>query len=242
MTKKIVFILIFLIICFKSGEINAQVTGGDDNGFDQDSVIIFDSPTPLLTLSEKNKNKNSGFGVDLIFSTSGFGAGMFWRTEINKELLITTDFFISGARKSDELEKFNTITGETFVPNKVNRLFNIPLTAGLTYYPFNDEIINSFKPFISGGAGVSFIIATPYDQGFFSAFGDGMYYTRPAFHLSLGAEYGSKKGSISLFQIKFYSIPFGGKGLESLDEEATGETPLTNFGGVFLDLRIGFTF
>lgn len=242
MTKNILFTLIFILLLISFTQLHSQVTGGKGDVFEQDSIIIFDSPVPLLTLSEINKEKKSAFGADILLSGSGFGGGLFWHTELNKEFSLVTDFFISGARKSDELESFDRRTGELFVPFKKNRLFNIPLSLSLKYFPFNDAIINTFKPFISAGGGFSFIIATPYDQSFFSAFGDGVYYTRPSINLSLGADFGNKSGSLSIFQLRYFNIPFGGSGLESLDEELSGETPITNFGGIFLDLRIGFNF
>lgn len=242
MPKIIVFSLTLYLFIIINGNLSAQITGGKNGEFNKDSVIVFDSPTPLLTLSDINEQKKSSFGADIIFSGSGFGGGLFWSTELNDELKFGIDFFISGIRKSDELDQFNPITGELFVPFKVNRLFTIPFSFGIKYFPFNDQIINTFKPFVSGGAGFAFVISTPYDQGFFSAFGDGMYYTRPSFNLSIGADFSNKKGSLSVFQLKYYSIPFGRGGLQSLDESKTGETPITNFGGIFLDLRVGFNY
>lgn len=242
MTKKILFIPFLLLFLNSFTYLYSQVTGGKGDVFEQDSVIIFDSPTPLLTLSEINEEKKSAFGADIMLSSSGFGGGLFWHTELNNEFTLVTDFFISGARKSDELESFDRRTGELFVPFKKNRLFNIPFTLSLKYFPFNDAIINTFKPFISVGGGFSFIISTPYDVSFFKAFGEGVYYTRPSINFSIGADFGSKAGSLSIFQLRYFNIPFGDEGLESLDEELSGESPITNFGGIFLDLRIGFNF
>ncbi len=240
MTKKFVFSLIFVIIYFYQVKLIAQVTGGENGEFDKDSVIVFEPSTPLLTLGEINESKTTAMGFDLIFSTYGFGGGMFWRAEINDEFVFLSDFFITGIRKSDELEKFNPNTGEIFIPYKLNRLFSIPFSFGIQYFPFNNQIISTFKPFVSAGAGFSFIISTPYDRGFFNAFGYGEYYTRPALNLSIGADFGNKKKSLSVFQIRYLSIPFGGDGLQSLD--AFVEDPITNFGGVFLDLRIGLNY
>jgi len=239
MSKKSIFGIFFLLFLINFKLSTSQITGGDDKSFEPDSVIIFSSPTPLLTLDEINSKKNSFFGFDLIFSSYGFGGGLFFQHELTENLSLTSEFFVTSIRKSDELELFNRETGEFLVPNKKNRLFSIPLTVNLNYYPFVDQIINSFKPFVSMGGGGGLIIATPYDQGFFEAFGDGGYYLRPTLSFAIGADFGNKTKSLSVFQLRYLTIPFGGSGLESLDESKTGETPITNFGGVFLDLRIG---
>jgi len=240
MTKKFIFSIIFMIILFSQLKLTAQVTGGGSGEFDRDSVIVFEPSSPLLTLNEINESKTTAMGFDLIFSTFGFGGGMFWRTDINEDFIFITDFFISGIRKSDELERFNQTTGELFIPYKLNRLFTIPFSFSLQYFPFNNQIISTFKPFVSAGAGFSFIISTPYDRGFFNAFGYGEYYTRPSFNISIGADFGNKKKSLSVFQIRYINVPFGGNGLQSLEPIVEG--PITNFGGVFLDLRIGLNF
>lgn len=240
MSKKLLFSIIFMIISCFHIKLNAQVTGGDNGKFDKDSVIIFEPSSPLLTLSEINDSKTTATGFDLIFSTYGFGGGMFWRAEINEEFVFVSDFFITGIRKSDELEKFNQTTGELFIPHKINRLFSIPFSFGIQYFPFNDQIISTFKPFITLGTGFAFVISTPYDKSFFNAFSYGEYYTRPNINISIGADFGNKKKSLSVFQIRYLSIPFGGNGLQSLKAEV--EDPITNFGGVFLDLRIGLSY
>ncbi len=240
MSKKLLFSIIFVIISCFQVKLIAQVTGGGNGEFDKDSVIVFEPSSPLLTLGEINETKTTAMGFDLIFSTFGFGGGMFWRADINEEFVFVTDFFITGIRKSDELERFNQTTGELFIPHKINRLFSIPFSVGIQYFPFNNQIISTFKPFITAGTGFSFIISTPYDKSFFNAFAYGEYYTRPSFNISIGADFGNKKKSLSVFQIRYLSIPFGGNGLQSLS--ANVEDPITNFGGVFLDLRIGFNY
>ncbi|MER3330095.1 MAG: hypothetical protein RIF34_10995, partial [Candidatus Kapaibacterium sp.] len=68
----------------------------------------------------------------------------------------------------------------------------------------------------------------------------GEYYTRPSLNLSIGADFGNKKKSLSVFQIRYLTVPFGGNGLQSLDPRVEGA--IVNFGGVFLDLRIGLNY
>ena len=51
----------------------------------------------------------------------------------------------------------------------------------------------------------------------------------------IGASFGSLgKGSFIGVNIRYYTIPFGDPGLESL-----AALPISNFGGVFLSLSVG---
>jgi len=239
MTGRIKYILIITILslCFASYTSYAQVKGESPSDI-KDTVFIFDSPRPLLTTIDIEKQLVGAFGFDLLFSGHGFGGGLFYDRKVTENLTLFASFHISGARNSDEFESEWDPEKRTYVvPNKVNRLFMFPLYVGANYYVFTEELTKSLMPFISVGVGPTFILSTPYEKEFFSSFSYSTSYTRFGSYIGIGADVGGASESLMSVNIKYYYIPFGGEGLESIKK-----LPITDFGGIFLTLSVGMRF
>jgi len=123
------------------------------------------------------------------------------------------------------------------VPGKINRLFLIPFTFGFTKILFNNSIAGSFRPFTSVGAGPSLILSTPYEIEWFKAWSSHKSYLRFGGFIQIGAYFRAIGKSVSTIGLKYYYIPFGGKGLESIED-----SPIKDFGGIFLTLDVGIGF
>lgn len=230
------FFTIFIFLVIFSTIAYGQVKGEEVKSFNPDTVFIYETPRPLVTPASKKPALDEAWGIDLIFSNSGFGIGSFYQYNITKDLFTFASLYISGARNTDEFEYYNWETGQTFIPNKVNRLYMFPMILGLQQYVLTDVISESLKLFLQGGIGPTFILSTPYDREFFSAFSYGKFYTRLGTFLGVGADVGT---GTSLFSInaRYYYIPFGGDGLESIEK-----FPIKDFGGLFLSLSLGTRF
>jgi hypothetical protein len=216
--------------------ISAQVKGDDVKKFNPDTVFIFEPARPLINPETKSNILNKAWGVDLLFSNSGFGLGFFYQYNITKDLFSFASLYISGARNTDEFEYYNWETGQYFIYNKVNRLYMFPVTVGLQQYVFTDVISESLKLFVQGGLGPTFILSTPYEKEFFNAFSYASFYTRFGTFLGLGADVGSGNTLLSI-NMRYYYIPFGGNGLESIRDY-----PIKDFGGIFLSLSLGIRY
>lgn len=232
---------------------------GKEKIFGIDSVITFEPSRPLIdTINIKGKF-NNGAGINLSFSTSGFGFGGFYEYKISEDVNLVMDFLMTGARNTDEFEVFDNSTGLLIVPNKLNRVFNFPISLGPNYYVFQDVLFDNFKPFLSAGIGFSTILVAPYSKyynennqifqeyiQFFDAFSEQISYLRPLFYFSIGADFGFNKKNISRIQIKYFSIPFGGEGIYSMVPPSINpflnSQPITNFGGIFITLSVGTKF
>lgn len=235
--RNFIYLLVFVIFLSSIESIQAQIKGEAPRDI-QDSVYIFNSPRPLINSSDIEKQIIGAWGFDLIFSGHGFGGGIFYERQISKNLNIFGIFHISGARNSDEFESEWDPNKQTYVvPNKINRLFMFPLIFGANYFVFTKELENTLKPYISFGLGPTFIISTPYKRDFFDAFGYSSSYTRFGSFLGIGADLSGSGKSVMSVNIKYYYIPFGGDGLESIKK-----LPIDNFGGIFLTLSIGMKF
>lgn len=229
--------LVFIIFFASAIILSAQEKGESYPEFNPDSIFIFNSPRSLIDPDEDKSTLKNAFGADLIFSESGFGGGLFYQRSFGGDYFGFISLYISGSRNTDEFDFYDYNSGTYRVPDKVNRLYIFPLTIGIQKNFFSEEIADSFRPYLSLGFGPSFILSTPYDKEFFSAFGDAAGFTRIGGFIGMGANFGSNNKTLVSANIRYYFIPFGGKGLESIKD-----LPITQFGGIFLSLSIGTKF
>jgi hypothetical protein len=217
--------------------LRAQIAG--EPPAEQDTLVVFEPARPLLATGGLDPIRNNAAGIDLLFSSSGWGLGGFYHRELGGNVTAFAHLGISGSRNSDEFE--NVWLGPIpVVGNKVNRLFMFPVSVGIQYRLFSESLQENFRPFLSAGGGPTFILATPYIRDgefveFFSSFGRADLHTRFGSHVGIGTYFGApSSGSVMAVQIRYFHIPFGGDGLESIRGN-----PITNFGGVFLSLTVG---
>lgn len=202
-----------------------------------DSAFIYKPAQPFEIYNPDAKFINNSLCLDIIFCNSGFGVGTLFTHSFDKENLLFANFYISGTRNTDEIEYWDSNTNTWRVPNKVNRLFMAPITIGYSRLIFQNSIAGSFKPFLSAGIGPTLIVATPYDKEWFSAWGYAQSYIRFNTYIGIGAYFSLIDNSVASANIRYYYIPFGGQGLESIRN-----LPIKDFGGLVLSLSIGYTF
>lgn len=202
-----------------------------------DSVFVFQSPRPLLSEGTANKPKMlSTSGVEVLFSGSGFGFGGFYQRAFGDDFVGFVSAAISGARNSSEFESaYDPDTYQWYVPGKVNRLYMLPVTIGLNMKVLQNELSDNIRPFISAGVSPTFIFSAPYSEDLFTSWSHATSYLRGGVFAGVGTYIGSpNKGSLGV-NVRYYFIPFGGNGLESIRD-----LPMKDFGGLFLSLSIGF--
>ncbi len=217
----------------------------------RDSSIVFNPSSPDLIQKTTYEPFRNAWGVDLLLSNNGFGAGAFYRREFSDVLSGFVQFAISDVKDEGEVEYFNQFTGESFVPGKKNRLLLFPLTFGLQYRLFKDDIVDNFRPYVGAGVGPSMVFVAPYSTARTIPLPDGgtmTYYEQVEFFSSLkhgqakytlggyigaGAYFGFDKGTLSGVSIRYYFIPFQ-HGIESLENVF-----IKRFGGFFITLNFG---
>lgn len=215
-----------------------QITGEDP--MPTDTTMIFTPARPLMEEIASNALANNAAGLDLLFSGSGWGIGGFYHHRLAEDVSVFGHVAISPRRNADEIENVWYNGYIPVVANKVNRLFMFPITAGVQYRLFSQTLQETFRPFISAGITGTPILQTPYLQDgrfyeFFESFGYSTWHFRMGGVVGVGAVFGSLgKGSLIGVNVRYYTIPYGEPGLESL-----AGLPITNFGGVFLSLSVG---
>lgn len=234
--KKISIIVILVFIICSYG-LSAQIKGELPErrpDFNPDTIFTFISPRPLV-IDDERSTLDYAWGIDLLFSESGFGLGGFIQRKVNDDLAMMLNLYISGSRNTDEFEVWN---GESYiVPGKIRRIFILPLMMGAQYFVFKDQLADSFRPFIESGIGPTLVYATPYHKEFFSSLMSPETYVRFGAYGGVGATIGSVGESLMKAHIRFYYIPFGGEGIESVIDN-----PIHNLGGVYLSISVGMRY
>lgn len=225
-----VAILSFIIAC---NALYSQDKGEPEPKFNPDTTFIFYSPRPLINPNQSPDAFKNAWGIDLLFSESGFGMGAFYQKTLAKDYFGFLSLYISGARNTDEFESYDE-NYQLRVPNKINRLYIFPLMLGFQKNFFTDELTSTLRPYLSIGFGPTLIMSTPYEKEFFTAFGSAKFYGRFGGFIGAGANFGSSANMLTGINIRYYYIPFGGKGLESIRD-----LPIETFGGIYLSLTIG---
>ena len=212
-----------------------------------DSMVRYapDSSRLLFTPADsfavhRQESATAFWGFSLLFSPYGLGAGVLYHYRFSPLLRGFLNLDISGIRKTDEFEYYYPGQNQFLVPDKINRLYTLPLTIGVQYRLFQETFAETFQPFLLIGVGPGIIAATPYRENrqpdgafidFWSALGDVDLYIRPAVVGGMGIQFTTFTESLAQFTIRYYYVPFGNPGLESI-----AGIPITNFGGLFLAL------
>lgn len=214
-----------------------------------DSIAAPQPDQPLL----------NAWGVDVLVSNDGFGLGTFYRREFSEDLFGFAMFSISEAKDEREFEQFDPFYQVSYVPGKLRRFLVMPLTFGVQYRLFRDDIMDNFRPFINAGVGPSMIFSAPFAElkritpngpvqatqiEFFKSLGKGQaHYTASAF-IGVGANFGNEKANVFGVNFRYYFTYLFGDGLPSLYSTSTGEIAAKkkDFGGFFITLNVGMAY
>ena len=200
----------------------------------------------------------NAWGLDVLISDGGFGLGTFYRREFTEDLFGFVTFSISESKDEREVERFDQYLGVSFVPGKLNRFLVLPLMFGVQHRLFREDIVDTFRPYVNGGAGPTMIFAAPFTEivtnvsgvaefrqvEFFKSLGKGQpHYTAGAF-IGVGANFGSEKSNVFGVNFRYYFNFLFGDGLPSLFNTSDGTVAATkkNFGGFFITLNVGMAY
>jgi len=217
----------------------------------RDSAMVFTPSNPSLIQKTTYEPFHNAWGFDIMLSNNGFGAGAFYRHEFTDVMSGFAQFAISDVKDDGEVEYINPYTGQSYTPYKINRLLLIPITLGMQYRLFKDDIVDNFRPYLSAGVGPSLIFVSPYSNptqeiqpdgssltyynqiDFFSSLKKGQFKYAVGGYVGAGAYFGLEKGSLTGVSIRYYFVPYG-PGIESLQG-----TRIKRFGGFFITLNFG---
>lgn len=176
---------------------------------------------------------NNALGADIMFGEGGVGLGAFYRKQLNSSFTMFTDFSFSESKDEKEIETYD-YWGNPITYGKKNRVFLMPLTFGLQYRLFKNDISDNLRPYVNFGVGPSMAMTTPYETEFFSAFGKAQLKYAAGGYIGLGANFGLDKSALLGINIRYYVSHFFDDGVESLEGRFN-----KNLGGFYLTINIG---
>lgn len=208
-------------------------------------MIILLSSFSLLSaqkigeMAPEKPNENfpdNSWGVDIMFGEGGFGLGTFYRQQFNRDLTGFIDLSFSESKDDKEIEYIDYF-GQTYVIGKKNRVFLIPITLGVQYRLFADDITDNLRPYINAGVGPSVVLTTPYEKEFFNAFGDTQSKIAVGGYVGFGANFGLSKNNLVGINMRYYYSVLPGAGVENLE----GRTR-KNIGAFYITLNLGMMY
>lgn len=157
----------------------------------------------------------NAWGVDLMFGEGGFGLGTFLRQEFSIKLTGFVDLSFSESKDEREFQYVDYF-GNTYTVGKKNRVFILPLNFGLQYRLFEDDITSTLRPYLNVGVGPTLVITTPYEQEFFTSFGEAQAKYAAGGYVGFGANFGSSKSNLVGINMRYYYIHLFDDGVENL--------------------------
>jgi len=191
----------------------------------------------LANEKPKEKFPQNSWGFDIMFSEGGFGLGAFFRKDFRESYAYTLDFSISEAKDEREFEYYDPFTGDFYVFGKKNRIFLLPLYAGIQYKIFQNSLDDNLRPYINFAFGPTMIAYNPYEMEFFEAFKKFRAKYTIGGYAGLGANFGLDKRNLLGLNIRYYYIYFFNRGIESIYSKYK-----KTFGGIYLTLNFGIMY
>lgn len=194
-----------------------------------DTAMIFQPSHPLIQSAEElAREYPNSWGFNISFSDYGFGGGLFLGHSFNPDLTGILTFDMGTAAGSREVD--------LLVVNKINRIFVLPFMLGAEYRVFRSGLSDNLRPYVSGGAGPVVAMTTPYNEDFFTAFGNAKSKVVPGGFVGLGANFGSDPKTNFGASLQYFIIPYPG-GIQSTTTES-----LPNLNGLYLTASYSFNF
>src|SRR5512141_170798 len=92
-----------------------------------------DTSVPNATPPALEPPLKSHWGMDILFSTNGFGLGVFYRKEFSQDIAGVVSLSVSESKDERDMERVDPFTQATYTPGKLNRFLVLPLTMGIQY-------------------------------------------------------------------------------------------------------------
>ncbi len=184
--------------------------------------------------SNNTKEPRNQFGLSVIYSDKGYGLSGGYFKPISHSSDLFFNLSVTGVSDNREFEYFDYY-GNSYIQDKVKRVFMIPVNIGFQHYMFKDDIENDFKPLVNIGITPALVLTNPYDKSYFNAFG----YFQAAFALGgfagVGIEFQNSKNLAFSMNFRYFYLP-----VVSGDVISIKNSPMKDLGGIQLVFGVNF--
>jgi hypothetical protein len=204
------------------------------------TAIIFILFLNTITYAQINytkkpeKVKTNSWAAGILYAENGFGLFGTYSKILGRTTSTMFRLSISGVSDPNEVQYYDYY-GNSYVRDKINRVYDATLSIGLKHNIFFDDIDGNFKPYIKGGIAPTLILMTPYDRSFFPSFG----YAQTSYGIGVfggvGLDYYESKSLGMGLGIEYSYIPVLGNEVRSILDHN-----ITNVGGLQFCFNIMF--
>jgi hypothetical protein len=152
------------------------------------------------------KEPRNQFGLSVLYSDKGYGlsGGYYKPISHSSDLFVNLSF--TGISDNREFEYYDYY-GNSYIQDKVNRVFMIPVNIGIQHYIFKDDIENDFKPLVNFGVTPALVLTNPYEKSYFNAMG----YFKAAYAFGgfagIGMEFQNSKNLAFSLNLRYFYLP-----------------------------------
>ena len=196
------------------------------------STLIYSQDT--IKYKKVKKEKRNSWSLGLNYGENGFGpyAGLY--SSLGRTTDLVFSISVSGVTDEREIERFD-VFGNSVVVNKINRVFMIPLSAGIRKELFKDDIDGDFLPIFNIGVAPTLVLTNPYNESYFAAFGNTQTHFAFGGYAGFGVSFRQNKSMSMNVNFNYYYLPVVGDGGQSLQYST-----INDVGGLQLSLGVIF--
>jgi hypothetical protein len=182
----------------------------------------------------KKPEPRNNWSIGLNYGENGFGPYVSLYSGLGRTTDLVFGLGFSGVTDEREIERY-VVGGNSVVPNKINRVFMMPLSIGIRKELFKDDLEGDFLPVINFGLSPAMVFTNPYDRSYFNA----ISYTQTHFAFGgyggIGVTYNQSRTMSLNFNLGYYYLPLIGDDIQSLQYST-----INNVGGFQISLGVNF--
>jgi len=179
-------------------------------------LIFFNTIIFAQTNNTTPVKKTNSWAIGFQYSDNGYGFSGTYYQKLGRITDMMYKLSFTGISDPSEVQYYDYYTGETIVKDKINRLYAMTLNVGLKHNIFFDDIDGNFKPFVKAGIAPTLLMMTPYDRGFFNAFGYAQTSYAIGPYAGIGIEYYESKSIGLSIAVEYSYLPVIGRDVSSI--------------------------